>query len=178
MKLYFVRHGESQANNKGLMTGQMDVSLTEEGMKQAELTEQMLPKDFNLIFCSDLIRCKETAALINKNLNLPIIYDARLRERTFGKIEGSKWDDFSEDLKEKDKYQTYDYREYGGESAKDVENRVFEFIKELQRNYRKEKIIVVTHAGVIRLLHHLLIGKIPEKIHNASIHEFEFPDEQ
>ena len=175
MKIYFARHGKSEANGKGHMTGQMDVSLAEQGMKDAEETAKVLPSDFTLIYSSDLIRCKQTAELINKKFDLPIIYDARLRERSLGSLQGKQWADFSL-LKEMDQNQAYDYRPYQGESVIDVRDRIFSLINELRENKNNDKILVVTHSGVIRLLYYLLKDKIPEKIHYASIHEFEFTD--
>jgi broad specificity phosphatase PhoE len=179
MKIDFVRHGESENNGKGLITGHLDAPLTTKGEEQAEDTAKKLIHSYSLIYSSDLIRCKQTAEIINRKLNLPIIYDARLRERHFGSLEGKSWMDIHEGeiIKWKDiKEQKYDYRQYGGESVKDVEKRVLSFVNDIMA--KKKKIIVVTSAGIIRLLHHLFHGEIQEKIHNASVHEFEFRDQQ
>jgi broad specificity phosphatase PhoE len=177
MKIYFVRHGKSENNGKGLVSGQTDVPLTEEGRKQAEDTALKISHDYSMIYSSDLIRCKQTAEIINSKLNLTIVYDARLRERNFGSIEGKYWRDIPEGeaIKQEDlKKQKYDYRPYGGESFDDVKKRTLACIDDIRQ--KKGKVLVVTSAGIIRLLHHLLNGKNQEIIHNASVHEFEFSD--
>lgn len=177
MKIDFVRHGESENNGKGLIAGHLDAPLTDKGREQAEAIAKNLPHGYSLIYSSDLIRCKQTAEIINKNFNVPIVYDARLRERHFGSLEGKSWADISEGevIKWKDiKEQKYDYRQYGGESVEDVEKRVLSFIDDIKA--KKEQVLVVTSAGIVRLLHHLFHGENPEKIHNASVHEFEFRD--
>ena len=66
----------------------------------------------------------------------------------------------------------YDYREYGGESVEDVKNRIFSFIDELKM--KEGKILLVTHGGVIRLLHNTVNNQKQDHIKNSSIHEFEF----
>jgi broad specificity phosphatase PhoE len=113
-------------------------------------------------------------------MKLPIKYDVRLRERHFGSIEGKKFLDLDPTgaLRDKDFiHQQYDYRPFGGEAVDDVKKRIFNFIEDVRKETnKKDKILVVTSAGIIRLLHLVLKGEIPEKIHNASVHEFEFPD--
>ena len=78
-------------------------------------------------------------------------------------------------MREKDINQQYDYRPYGGESVLNVKSRVLSFINDVKKSNNK-KILVVTSAGIIRLLHNILRGEVHEKIHNSSIHEFNFPD--
>lgn len=174
MKIYFVRHGQTQYNIEKRFTGQADVPLTEGGKQQARDLARDLPLDFTMIYSSDRIRCKETAAILNEKLNAPVMYDERLRERNFGSLEGKFRADVDPAIIEKDKNQQYDYRPYGGESADDVKSRVFSFIADLQKNYKDKKILVVTSGGVIRLLHNVLNGEVHEIIHNAAIHEFNF----
>lgn len=175
MKIDFVRHGQSEHNKLGVINGQtMNGSLSEEGIKQAYETSEKLSNDYARIYSSDLIRAKETAEILNKKLNLEIIYDIRLRERSLGSFEGKSWKDVGSELKEIDRIQKYDYRPYGGESVDNVKERLLSFINEIKQAEKKEKILVVAHGGIIRLLHHLFSGEVPETIHNASIHEFEF----
>jgi len=176
MKLYFVRHGKTQLNKEGKATGQKDELLLEEGIEEAHKTKEEIPNDFTDFYCSDLTRCKQTADILNEKLNLRIKYDNRLRERHFGSLEGQRLSEVDPVLYEKDHNQQYDYRPYGGESVEDVKNRLMDFVSEIQKDHSGKKILIVAHGGIIRLLHHLLKGKIPEKIHNASFHEFDFPD--
>lgn len=179
MKMYFVRHGETGANKQGSFTDHNENSLTaltNEGIEQASKISLEIRSDFSEIYSSDLIRCKQTAEIINEKLKLPIIYDTRLRERNFGSLQGKTWKEVGQDLRELDKNQKYDYRSFGGESVDDVKNRIMSFIEEIKNTKPKRKILVVTSSGIIRLLHNILNNVVQEKIHNSSIHEFYFED--
>lgn len=177
MKINFVRHGQSEHNKIGVINGQiMNGSLTNEGIEQAYKTLVEISDNYTEIYSSDLLRAKQTAEILNKKLNLPIIYDIRLRERSFGSIEGKLWKEAGSDLSLIDQAQKYNYRPYGGEAVEDVKQRLLSFLDDIVHNKKGEKILVVTHGGIIRLLHHIFNGKVPERIHNASVHEFEFKD--
>ncbi len=174
MKIDFVRHGQTHSNKARVTSGQtMDDSLTPEGIEQAQKTLLEISKNYTEIYSSDFLRAKQTAEILNKKLNLTIQYDARLRERDFGYLTGKPWEEIGQDLRDIDKNQKYDYRPYGGESVEDVRKRLFSFIDEILSTKKDERILVVTHGGIIRLLHHLK-NKTSETIHNASVHEFEF----
>lgn len=174
MKIYFVRHGQTEDNVNKIATGHRDTPLSDEGLKEAEKLAFEIPNDFTQMYSSDLTRCKQTTEILNRKLGLKITYDPRLRERNFGSLTGQSVETFSSEIREKDKNQKYDYRPYGGESVEDVKNRVFDFIKDLLNKQKEAKVLVVTSAGIIRLLHNLVNKEVHEKIHNASIHEFEF----
>lgn len=174
MKLFFVRHGQTQFNKDGLITGHIDEPLIEEGFKEAEATMEEMDANYAEIYSSDLLRCRQTAEILNKKLNLEIKYDKRLRERDFGSIAGKKFEDTDPtgELRKRDLSCIYDYRQYGGESVEDVKNRLFSFINELKN--KEGRILIVTHGGVIRLLHHTVNNQKQDHVKNSSIHEFEF----
>ena len=174
MKIYFVRHGQTQYNKDSLITGHDDAPLTEEGIRQVEDMASSIPSGCTGIYSSDLIRCKQTTAILNKKIGLPVTYDTRLRERNFGSLTGKKIADLDPITMEKDKNQQYDYRLYGGESVEDVKKRVLACIDDICHAGNGGKVLVVTSAGIIRLLHHFLQGEVREKILNTSVHEFEF----
>ena len=175
MKIDFVRHGQTYLNIAGKTNGQsMDDSLTEEGINQAKETLIKISKDYTEIYSSDLLRAKQTAEILNQKLNLSIQYDKRLRERDVGSLLEKSWMEIGQEIKTIDKNQKYNYQPQGGESVEDVKERLLSFINEIVLNKKDEKILVVTHGGIIRLLHHMLYGETPETIHNASVHEFEF----
>ena len=176
MKIYFIRHGETEYNITTRLTGQTDIPLNEKGIEQAHKAASEIPSDIAEIYSSDLIRCKQTTDILNKNLRLPVTYDARLRERDFGSFSGKHWRDIDQNgiLKAIDKRLEYDYRPQGGESIADVKKRVFECIDDMRK--KRGSILVVTSAGIIRLLHHFIHKELHETIHNSSIHEFEFAE--
>lgn len=172
---YFVRHGESEGNVAGILSGHLDVSLTPRGVEQAKETARIIPSDYEYIYSSDLLRCKQTAEIVNVR-NLPIQYDARLRERCFGTLEGRGWKELDPEgtLRAKDVAQQYDYRPQGGESADDVEKRIFACIADIKSTVPEHaKVLIVAHGGVIRLLHAKRGTLEHEHIPNASVHEFE-----
>jgi probable phosphoglycerate mutase len=178
MKIDFVRHGQTQHNKDGRVTGQIDAPLIAEGIEEANKTLSELSTDYVEFYSSDLIRCKQTAEILNQKLNLPIQYDVRLRERDFGSLAGKKFNEMDDtgEIKKKDRNQQYDYRPFGGESVEDVKARLFSFINDLKSKNIKGKVLVVTSGGIIRLLHNILNNEVRGHINNSSIHEFEFPD--
>jgi len=67
MKIFFVRHGETDANAKKIMMGQrIDEPLNEFGRRQAEELASLLPNSFDIIFSSPLKRTAQTAEIISK----------------------------------------------------------------------------------------------------------------
>lgn len=175
MKIYFVRHGQTAHNKNSLITGQLNVPLTREGIEEAEKILLEIPDDFSEIYSSDLLRCQQTAEILNRKLHASIQYDSRLRERDFGSLAGKKITDLDPITMEKDKNQQYDYRPFGGESAEEVKKRLFACIDGIRRNKKSGTSLIVTSGGIIRLLHYVLNGKVSGKINNSSVHEFEFP---
>jgi len=173
MKISFIRHGQTNYNKQGLITGHTDIPLNEEGLEQARKTS-FDGLVFDHIYSSDLLRCKQTTEVINENLNLPVTYDARLKERNLGSLEGTAWEDMDEAMRENDKNQIFDYRPFGGESDQDTKERVFGFIEEMKSKYPNGHILVVTSGGIIRFLHNKLNKETHLFVHNAEVHEFEF----
>ncbi|MEA2701450.1 MAG: 2,3-bisphosphoglycerate-dependent phosphoglycerate mutase [Candidatus Parcubacteria bacterium] len=176
MKGYAIRHGQTQLNAERRMAGHLDIPLAEEGVVQARQAAHELPEGLTEIYSSDLLRCKQTTDILNEKWGLPIIFDARLRERCFGSLQGQRWEDADPTgtLWEADMNQQYDYRPYGGESVEDVGQRVLACIQDITLT-SKGKPLLVTSGGVIRFLKNLE-SEAHGIIGNASIHEFEFPD--
>ena len=117
--IYFVRHGETDFNLYGISQGQLQTSLNSTGLKQAEkIAKKLKSIKFDLIFCSPLIRAKQTAEEINKYHKLRIKYDSRLMEVSKGILEGQK-----------NSQKTYvkffkNPHKFEGETEEDVYNRV------------------------------------------------------
>lgn len=89
MKLYIIRHGETDWNKQKRLQGQSDTMLNEYGIELAEITAKAL-KDvqFDYIFSSPLKRAYKTAEIIRGERNVPIVTDDRLKEIGFGINEG------------------------------------------------------------------------------------------
>ena len=94
MKLILLRHGESQWNLENRFTGGKDVSLTEQGIKEANFSgNELLKNNFQIItiYTSLLKRATETTDVVARIINFPnekIKYHWRLNERHYGALQG------------------------------------------------------------------------------------------
>ena len=94
MKLILLRHGESQWNLENRFTGWKDVSLTNNGIKEAEFAAKAINQKkitIDSIYTSLLERAVETTKIVTKNIDFEfdkIVYDWRLNERHYGALEG------------------------------------------------------------------------------------------
>lgn len=146
MKLYVVRHGQTDWNIENKLQGCVDVPLNPTGIYQAQnLANAISSLDFELIISSPLNRALDTAKIINKKHNVELIVNSALSERNYGYLEGvygDKYDKFS--------YWNYEinYKDKNVESIQSFFDRVFKFIDSLKQNYSNENILLVTHSGV------------------------------
>ncbi len=86
---WFLRHGETDYNAKGLSQGALDISLNDTGRAQAKAAAPLLAgRGIVRIFSSPMIRTRETTAIVNETLNLPVTFEPELREVIFGGMEG------------------------------------------------------------------------------------------
>ncbi len=146
MKLYIVRHGQTEANVKHLFNGRNQRDLTDFGVKQAKtLASQMKKLNIDLIFCSPLKRTIHTANILNVN-DVEIIIDDRLIERDFGSFTLKSADL----IKDKSKLYSLEENEIKEvESYKSIYMRVSNFIEELKKNYYEKNILIVTHGDIV-----------------------------
>jgi len=189
MKIYFVRHGETEYNKKNIIQGEKDVPLNSEGQLQAERLslrfQDLLHRGeaFSALYTSPLSRARETAEAISGNLHLPLFQEAGLREISMGDFEGQSISWIMRKYKDPQgvpvlsrwKKDPLNTSIPGAESIQDADRRVVSSINKIISAHRPEdNIIIVTHGGAIALaLCHVLkesLAKITEiKISNASI---------
>ncbi len=156
-ELYLIRHGETEWNRSGHHQGQMDSALTQTGIEQAKAMGKRLKNEghtFAAIYTSDLYRARHTAELIAATLGQQeIIQDALpLRERALGVLEGLTYPEIEEQLPEDYELHTVGdphYRPEGGESWADTFSRACPFLREICRKHDGEKIMAVSHGGVL-----------------------------
>lgn len=87
--LYIMRHGKTDWNALKKLQGRTDIPLNEEGREMAKRAgDEYKDVHFDVCYCSPLIRAKETAEILLEGRNVPIIYDDRLMEMSFGVYEG------------------------------------------------------------------------------------------
>jgi len=89
MKIYLIRHGETDWNKKLKIQGQADIPLNQTGRMQAEIAAKYLDGiQFDAVFSSPLLRARETAKIIIKDRKIPFYIDDRLKEISYGIREG------------------------------------------------------------------------------------------
>lgn len=101
MRLYLVRHGESEANQLGIYSGFLDTKLTEKGETQAKACQKLLKHiKFDKVICSDLQRAHKTACIVSGLNEEELIVKEGLREMNFGRWEGLSHKDILKNDKE------------------------------------------------------------------------------
>lgn len=88
--LYIMRHGRTDWNDLHKLQGRTDIPLNDCGREMAEKArEEYKDVNFDICYCSPLSRARETAEILLKDRDIPIIYDDRLLEMSFGIYEGT-----------------------------------------------------------------------------------------
>lgn len=176
MKIYVIRHGLTELNKKKKVNGQIDEPLAPEGIEQVKAAISLIPESIMYIYSSPLLRAKQTAEIINSKLNRPISLEAELTEIHMGSLAGKAWTDMEAGLELKKKHRAieFDYRPQGGESAKEVKKRIIAFLKKINGKHNDHEALIVTHGGIIRLLHLLEHGnQLLDEIEHISLHTFD-----
>lgn len=181
MKIYSLRHGQTNMNIKHIYNGLVDEDINETGIKQCEEARDILrSKDIDLIICSPLLRTRHTCEIVNIN-NIPVIYDNRLLERTLGKFDGTKPEEhgITDEV-------FYDYfHKYDDDKIEDmptVFDRAFNLLDEIKEKYKDKNVLLITHGAIMRAIHFYFNG-IPEDKNmlvfsskNCQICEYDFDD--
>jgi len=143
-ELWLVRHGETPASLERTLAGWADVPLTERGEEQAKALRPVLEGGrFAGVWSSDLRRAVNTARLAWGEPR----QDERLREMSFGSLEGRPWEALPPRLQE-GIARFEGFAAPGGESYDDLRSRVLAFVNGLEPGRH----LVFTHGGVVRLL--------------------------
>ena len=146
MKIYFVRHGQTDWNIQNRLQGSADIPLNETGLKQANvLREKINSLDLDFIIASPLSRALTTAQIVNSDRHLPLYTDSALVERSFGVLEGINGKDYDKNL-----FWDYkrNYKYENVESIQDFLRRIATFLDALYSKYPDKNILLVSHNGV------------------------------
>ena len=159
MKVYIIRHGETDWNVARRLQGRSDIPLNENGKRLAQITSEALADiPFTCIYTSPLQRAKETAMIIKRDRNIPVIEDARLQEISFGICEGhccekEHYDmpvpDFMNFFTRPEQYQP----PQGAESIEELCARTTDFLQELVHTTQYgagDIILLSTHGAALR----------------------------
>lgn len=152
MKIYFIRHGQTVENLHGILQGHRPGILTKLGHAQAErVAERLSQIPFDAIYASDLGRVVETARYVAAQQAAPVVYDPQLRERGVGIYEGLPrrvlWE-----AEAKSGQPAVDFRPDGGESFRDLQERIERFLRRLQQEAAGKTVLLVSHGGWNRQL--------------------------
>ncbi len=144
-ELWLVRHGETPASLGRTLAGWADVPLTEHGEAQAAALRPLLEGErFDGVWSSDLRRAVRTARLAGSP---DAKEDRRLREMSFGALEGRPWEALDE-TSQQALVRFEGFEPPGGETFDQLRERVLSFVEALPPGRH----LVFTHGGVVRLL--------------------------
>ena len=154
--IIFVRHGQSIANVEGFFAGQIDAPLTNVGITQAKLTANYIKQNYKVykVYASDLSRAYNTGVIIAKECSCDIVANKSFREIFAGDWQGEKFENLVNNY---DCYQVWlkdigKAVSCGGESVKQVGERIYKETLRLAKENENQTIVIVTHALPIRTL--------------------------
>lgn len=162
MRLVLVRHGATPNNVEARYTGQSDVPLSALGERQAEaLAARLALRAFDVVVSSDLARARATAERLARVLSLPLQVDADLREVGMGEWEGRTVADVAERYREALaawERHPVNFAPPGGESLDQFASRVGRALARWTDGTVGERVLMVTHGGVIGVAVCLALG--------------------
>ncbi|MCR4991162.1 MAG: histidine phosphatase family protein [Lachnospiraceae bacterium] len=152
--LYIIRHGRTDWNDLHKLQGRTDVPLNESGRSMArEAAVKYRDVHFDICYCSPLVRAKQTAEILLEGRDVPIVFDDRLKEMSFGSYEGIENSfaipDCPINVFFKDPAH-YTDPPGGAESIDDLFKRTGEFLEELVYPKIKEgrDVLIVGHGAM------------------------------
>ncbi len=157
MKLFLVRHGQTDLNKVRRYQGRIDVPLNETGIGQAQkLALRLSSEPFDKIYASPLVRAQETAKTIHNGRNIDIVSLPELVEMDFGKLEGKTYKEIIEIFPDWNPA-VFDFIFAGGENLESLAIRMQSFVDMLKELDDDSNVLVVTHSGCLRIILCLLL---------------------
>ena len=188
--ILIIRHGQTDWNKTKRLQGHSDIPLNADGRKQAETLALTLKGErLNAVYSSDLKRAYETAVAIARVHNLPVIADAKFRERCYGACEGLR----SEEIKERYPAEYQDWiaakpdflfpdGERKTESPRQFHYRAHDAIFETAKAHIGQTIAIITHFGVLETAYREakgiplgIVNRMP--VLNTSINRFRWSED-
>ena len=154
MKLFLVRHGETEPNRQGFALGRADVPLTVVGRRQARLLgEALAAEPLAAVYASPLRRAVDTAEAIAVKHGLPVQIEPGLIEMDIGEAEGLTFTELRERFPELlHNWGGPDGPTFlmpGGERLVDVQERAWATVQSLVKRHQDDTVCAVTHNFVI-----------------------------
>lgn len=161
-----VRHGETIWNLEGRRQGQADSPLTPVGLAQARaIAERLRGEAVDALYTSDLGRALATAEHIGATCGLPVTPEPRLREKSFGVLEGLRPGDVEAaypDVHARLLEKSPDYTPPGGESLAEAQARGIAALTDLAHRHAGGRVVIVSHGALLGMFmrHALGIGLV------------------
>lgn len=156
-KVYIVRHGETEGNAYGRVSGFYDTHLTKRGLKQiASLTERFKDIHIDAVYSSNRDRAIKTAEAAVKGKGLDVKINPRLGECSLGTWDNMTWGELEVIAPEMlVKYRTkfVEWNAPYSEHIDDLRARMIGLVKELAAKHDGETIMLVSHGHAIRAIH-------------------------
>lgn len=160
-RYFLIRHGQNihQANYPGIIyfwpDGNPPYCLSEQGKEEAKNAGEAIKNGkIDVIFCSDILRCRETAKIVAETLGFDkekIIYDTRLRDLNWGDFGGKTKEEYW-NFYNNNRMQAFEKAIPGGESWNQCQERVIDVLDEIEEEFQDQNILIVSHGDVLWLL--------------------------
>lgn len=184
MKLLVIRHGQTQANAEQRYLGALDLPLNEFGILQAKSIARQLSSPIDALYCSPLLRARQTSAFISDALGVPSLIAPEFRERNVGVFEGLTQKEAATDFPElwaKNITRCWQDAPVGGESIQEVFERVAKGIAELHTNHKSQTVLLVAHGFVAKVSRALVLGLTSDffdwQLGNGEVLELQVPEQ-
>lgn len=158
MKVYLVRHGETDWNLVRRIQGNADIPLNEKGRAVARATAEAIKEmPIDVIFSSPLVRARETAEILAAGRGMEVQVDPRLKEIAFGEFEGITWKEIDTLPEYRSIWRFFEdpvnyVPERGSESFESICGRAQDFIDKevIAREGECETMMIVAHGAFNR----------------------------
>lgn len=155
MKLYIIRHGQTEMNRRRKYQGSIDTGLNARGIAQARRAAEVLATNIDVLVSSPMRRALQTAEIISAHSGIPIRIMPHFRERAFGQFEGLSKTEIKNrfpDLWKHKPLRSFEVAPPGGESVSEVLERVHRGIEQLLADHGRDHVVVVAHGFVARAI--------------------------
>lgn len=181
MKVFLVRHGETDNNVTHVLQGYSPVPLNAQGRRQAtRVAERLRAIRLSVLYSSDILRAQETATIIGRNLQLPVKFCTGLREWNVGVWAGRPAADYTAHLETVNAHPVT-YIPPDGESQLQTQERMIAQMQTFVEQHGGETILCISHGKAIDLFARHILGldvmATPAYgIANTSVNIFTFQD--
>lgn len=183
-EIVVIRHGETEFNATGKIQGHLEVGLNDNGRLQSAAVAERLSKEpkISAVYSSDLRRALDTAEIIATSCGgLEVIKDPALRERHSGDLQGIVRHEAATINPEAHKASVSHSKDQeipgGGESINQLNQRCTSCLQSIGDKHRGERVVVVTHGGVMRALHKRVYPhERAKKVWTTSVSVFHLSD--